>query len=61
MTEPTLLPARPRRRRRRLVPGWIVTLLLFALVFLLGSALGEALHDNPKPGGTQTIVQTLQR
>jgi len=43
------------------VPGWVVTLLLFALVFLLGIALGEALHDNPKPGGTQTIVQTIQR
>jgi hypothetical protein len=51
---------RPRRRRRRLVPGWVVTLLLFALVFLLGIALGEALHDNPKPGGSQTIVQTLK-
>ena len=43
------------------MPGWVVTLLLFVLVFLLGIALGEALHDNPKPGGTQTIVQTIQR
>ena len=48
-----------RRRRRRLVPSWIVTLLLFVLVFCLGIALGQALHDNPKPGGTQTIVQTF--
>jgi len=60
LTEPRLLPAR-HRRRRRLVPGWVVTLLLFVFVFLLGIALGEALHDNPKPGGTQTIVQTIQR
>jgi hypothetical protein len=37
-----------------------VTLLLFVLVFCLGVALGEALHDNPKPGGTQTIVQTFK-
>jgi hypothetical protein len=28
-------------------------------VFGLGIALGEALHDNPKPGGTQTLVRTL--
>jgi hypothetical protein len=28
-------------------------------VFLLGIALGEALHDNPKPGGTLTFVRTL--
>jgi len=61
LTEPRLLPARHRRRRRHVVPGWVVTLLLFVLVFLLGIALGEALHDNPKPGGTQTIVQTIQR
>ena len=51
---------RPRpRRRKRLVPSWVVTLLLFALVFLVGIALGQALHDNPKPGGTQTIVETF--
>jgi len=48
------------RRRRRRVPSWIVTLFLFVLVFALGIALGEALHDNPKPGGTQTIVQTFK-
>jgi hypothetical protein len=52
--------SRPRtRRRKRLVPSWVVTLLLFALVFLVGIALGQALHDNPKPGGTQTIVETF--
>jgi hypothetical protein len=42
------------------MPSWIVTLLLFILVFALGIALGQALHDNPKPGGTQTIVQTFK-
>jgi hypothetical protein len=36
-----------------------VTLLLFLLVFLVGIALGQALHDNPKPGGTQTIIETF--
>jgi hypothetical protein len=41
------------------VPSWIVTLILFILVFCVGIALGEALHDNPKPGITQTSVRTL--
>jgi hypothetical protein len=41
------------------VPSWVVTFLLVLLVFLVGIALGQALHDNPKPGGTQTIVQTF--
>jgi hypothetical protein len=41
------------------VPSWVVTLLLFVLVFVVGIALGQALHDNPKPGGTQTIVETF--
>jgi hypothetical protein len=31
-----------------------------ALVFVVGVAVGEALHDNPKPGGTQSLVRTLQ-
>ncbi len=61
MTAPRPHPVRPRRRRRRpLVPAWLALLLLFVLVFLVGMALGEALHDNPKPGGTQTIVRTLR-
>jgi hypothetical protein len=31
-----------------------------ALVFAVGIAVGEALNDNPQPGGTQSIVRTLQ-
>ncbi|HZQ15349.1 MAG TPA: hypothetical protein VFA82_01120 [Gaiellaceae bacterium] len=36
-------------------------LLLAALaaVFAVGVAVGESLHDNPKPGGSQTLVRTL--
>jgi hypothetical protein len=37
------------------------TVLAVALlaVFAVGIALGQALHDNPKPGGSQTLVRTL--
>jgi hypothetical protein len=49
-------PAR-RRHRRRARRGWIVALLL-VVVFALGVALGQALHDNPRPGGTQTRFLT---
>lgn len=51
--------ARPRRPRRR-VPRGLVMGLLFVLVFLIGIALGQALHDNPKPGITNTIVRTFR-
>jgi hypothetical protein len=40
--------------RRAVVVGAIV------VVFALGIAVGEATHDNPKPGGTQTLVRTLR-
>jgi hypothetical protein len=30
------------------------------LAFAVGIAVGESLHDNPQPGGTQTLVRTLQ-
>ena len=29
------------------------------VVFGVGIALGEALHDNPRPGGEQTSFRTL--
>jgi hypothetical protein len=29
------------------------------VAFVVGIALGEALHDNPKPGATLTSVRTL--
>ncbi|MGN6797710.1 MAG: hypothetical protein ACTHKS_06135 [Gaiellaceae bacterium] len=30
------------------------------VLFVVGVAVGESLHDNPKPGGTQTVVRTLK-
>ena len=30
------------------------------VIFGVGVAVGESLHDNPKPGGTQTLVRTLE-
>lgn len=58
MTEAPTRPRRPPKRRRRLArPGLAGAALVVA--FVLGIALGESLHDNPKPGGTQTIVRTL--
>ena len=38
----------------------LLALAVAVVLFGLGVALGEALHDNPKPGGTQTIVRTLK-
>ena len=54
-------PERTRVRRRRRRP-WRPVALLVALVVVgaVGVALGEALHDNPKPGGTQSYVRTLR-
>jgi hypothetical protein len=39
---------------RRLVLGAVVV-----AVFALGIAVGEALNDGSEPGGTQTLVRTL--
>jgi hypothetical protein len=56
---------RERERRRRPSPvrrivGWILRLAVVALVFVAGLAIGRALEDAPEPGGTQTIVRTLE-
>ena len=52
---------RPRRTppRRRRWPRVLAILLGLGVVFVLGIGLGESLHDNPKPGGAQTLVRTL--
>jgi len=38
----------------------VLGLLAFAIVFALGVALGKALNDSPRAGGTVTYVRTLQ-
>ncbi len=52
---------RPRRppRRRRSLGRRLAILLAVAVVFAAGIGLGEALHDNAHPGGTQTLIRTL--
>jgi hypothetical protein len=60
----TLQPARPRRQRRRRAPwrlaGPVLLGLLAAAIFALGVAVGQALNDNPRDGGTRTFVRTLR-
>ena len=51
--------ARRRRARRIAVLRWSAIVLGVAIVFAIGVAVGEAIHDNPKPGGTVTQVRTL--
>jgi hypothetical protein len=59
-------PTRARERGRQRGPskgrrlvGWIVRLAVMAAVFVAGYAIGRAVEDAPEPGGTQTIVRTL--
>jgi hypothetical protein len=51
---------RPRRRKRRRGLRLAVRAAFVAVVFLIGLVIGRALQDAPKPGGSQTIVQTLR-
>jgi hypothetical protein len=51
-------PRRPPPRRRRW-PRVLLLVLALVIAFVVGIGLGEALHDNPDPGGTQTVVRTL--
>jgi hypothetical protein len=39
---------------------WVVRLAVLAFVFVAGLAIGRAIDDTPSPGGTQTIVRTLE-
>jgi hypothetical protein len=51
---------RRRRRRRDELIRWGIRVVLVLVVFALGVALGQALHDNPKPGSTITLERTLR-
>ena len=52
--------AHARRTRRRRIAAWAVGVVGAAIVFSLGVALGRALDEAPQPGGTQTLVRTLE-
>jgi ferric-dicitrate binding protein FerR (iron transport regulator) len=51
---------RPRPRRRRRVLKGLAALVVLAAAFVVGVALGKALGDGPKAGGTVTYVRTLE-
>lgn len=55
MNEPR--PRRLPRRRGKL--RLLAALLAVAVAFVGGVGLGEALRDNPRAGGTQTLIRTL--
>ena len=52
---------RSRRRRRARAVRWVAGVAAALVLLGVGIAIGEALHDNPKPGGTVTRVTTLQK
>ena len=49
---------RKRRRRTAVARRWGVRIVVAGVIFAAGIALGEALHDNPVPGHTNTSVRT---
>ena len=55
-----LTQRRARRRRRGVTWRWVGGAALLVCVFAVGLALGEALHDNPKPGGERTVQRILR-
>lgn len=52
--------ARRKQKRREELGRWSLRAALVLLIFALGIALGEALHDNPKTGsGGVTLERTI--
>lgn len=51
--------SRSRRAGGRRLGAWLLGLVVLALVFVAGLAVGRAVEDAPRPGGTQTLVRTL--
>ena len=61
ISEQERLERRRTKRRRRRFP-WRPVLVVVGVVcaFGIGLAVGEALHDNPKPGGSITSTRPLR-
>ena len=62
-----IVPASPREARvsrrqrgRRRANGRLLAVVAVATAFAVGVAFGQALGDNPEPGGTTTSVRTLK-
>ena len=57
-----MVPPRPRRpaRRGRRPLLWLLAAAAGLLLFALGVAVGEAIHDNPRPGLTTTSLTTVK-
>jgi hypothetical protein len=53
------LPSERRRRPSR-APRVLAVAAAIVVAFAVGLALGRALEEAPQPGGTQTLVRTLQ-
>ena len=49
-----------RRSRRRRILLWVARILTLVVVFIVGFVIGQAVEEAPRPGGTQTRVQTLE-
>jgi hypothetical protein len=52
--------ARRRRRRGAWLLPWLIRLVVVALVFAAGVALGQALEDQPEPAQPVTSFATIQ-
>ena len=38
---------------------WVIAFFAATIVFAVGIALGEAIHDNPRPGIVLTTTRTI--
>jgi hypothetical protein len=51
-----------RASARRKAFSWrrLALVLLLGVAFAIGIGVGQALHDQPDAGGTQTLIRTLR-
>ena len=54
------VPPDDERREHLRALRWLLAVAVGALLFAVGVSVGEALHDNPRPGLTTTSVTTIR-